>query len=73
MFWKRKCKHDWHLLDSKEEYITYHIVGVPNTQIEKRSYIYCPKCDKRDVVSADEWRRIERAQSIKRQYSIDEK
>jgi DNA-directed RNA polymerase subunit RPC12/RpoP len=72
MFFKRKsknnCEHDWHELETamETEFLPY---GFMESEKHENSYIYCPKCNSRNKVRSDEWKRIEKAQEIKKEYN----
>lgn len=75
MYWwkKKKCRHDWHELTTKNEEVLVLIANEIEIEHHDFTYIYCPKCDESKKVYTEEWLRIKKAQEIKRQYFIDEK
>ncbi|WP_079709795.1 hypothetical protein [Paraliobacillus ryukyuensis] len=60
---RHTCNHIWHYV--KDGYITTDPIYI---EIERACYIYCPKCDKEDLVFKKEWERIRAKQEIKEKY-----
>lgn len=64
---KPSCEHEWFELDTKRELETEAIAGIIiESEWHVNTYIYCPKCHTRNKVRGDEWKRIEKAQQIRK-------